>query len=126
LTINGVASVTTPNFRIVVDNALNANRFFTSLTLVSVDAWDRHVGFSCTPPYGDWPQLYGTGAPGVAVTATFTNGGAVLTFTMPVVYFPERSPSIPGRQEIMLPLEGTAFSIQGGNDELSISLNPGP
>ncbi len=126
LTISSVV-VTPKSFEITVENHIDRERFFNSRTLSGAIALDRMVRFRCSVPYESAAQyaLYGAGAVGVVLSAIFTNGSQVLTINMPSLAFPKRSPSIPGRVEVMLALEGTAYRI-GGVSELSIALNPGP
>jgi hypothetical protein len=110
---------------ITVENHIDRSRFFNSQTLTALNKLDRRVTLSTSLPYGDFSALYATGASGVAATATFTNGGAVLTVSIPRVALPRKSPHTPGRVEVMLPLVGNCFGT-GGGSELTITLNPGP
>jgi hypothetical protein len=110
---------------ITIDNAIDRDRFFNSQTATALPPMDRHVTMELSAPYGDASALYGMGAAGAAVVATFTNGGAVLTMTAGRVAFPRKSPGVPGRQEIMLPLHGTAYK-SGSTAELVTTLAVGP
>ncbi len=125
LVVNGV-TVTPKNFALTVNNYIDKERFFNSLTLTATNALDRLVTFSCLLPYGDFTALYGAGgAAGVSMVATFTNGGASLTITCGKITLPRRKPSTPGRVEIMMPLEATVWK-SGSTSEIVVSLQPGP
>lgn len=100
-------------FTLVIDNDIDKERFFNSQVLTSGYPKDRHVTITHPLPYGDNTAQYNTGVAGVAVTATFTDGGHILTFSMPAVTYPRHSPNVAGREEIMLPLRGTAFKSSG-------------
>lgn len=120
-------TVLTKEFELTINNYLDPDRFFNATTLATVESHDRSVDFRCTLPYGDYYALYPAGSSaGVTVTATFTNGSAVLVFSMTKVIFPRMSPRTPGRVEIMLPLQGRAYMSSGGTKELIVTLNPGP
>ncbi len=99
------------DFQLVVDNTVETERFFNSQTLTANYAKDRHITLHHELPYGDATAAYNLGVAGVAATATFTepNATSVLTFTMSNVKYPRHSPRHNGREEIMLPMEGTAY-----------------
>jgi hypothetical protein len=95
---------------ITIDNKIDKERFFNSQTLVTVQPMDRHITLKTTVPFGTSSAVYGTGVAGVACVATFTGPGTqVLTMTFVKVVFPRKSPTTPGREEIMLPLMGQAL-----------------
>lgn len=99
------------DFDLTIDNAIDKERFYNSVTLSAVLMQDRHVTFNCAIPYGDAAAAYNTGSGGVAVVATFTGPGTeVLVFSLVKVAFPRRSPSfVDGRGEEMLPLQGISY-----------------
>lgn len=116
-------------FALTVDNALDLERFFNSQSRTALVAQDRHVSLDIALPAGDAWAVYGAGAgaglsAGVAVTITATNGGAVLTFSLPAMVFP-KNPVPVSRPEIMLLPHGSAFK-SGSNLELTTSLAVGP
>jgi hypothetical protein len=114
LSVNST-TVTAKQFEITVDNKIDPDRFFNANVLSDVVMNDREVTFKTTLPYGDFTALYNLGAgTGIAVTATLTNGSVVLVFSLPKVVFPPMSPVVPGRQEVMLELEGRAY--RSGSD----------
>jgi hypothetical protein len=123
LSINA-ATYNARDVEIIIDNVIDAGRFFNSQTLVSAIAMDRHVSFTCHLPYGDASAVYGLGQGGTAVTATFTGGGtSVLTLNMGKVAFPRKSPSYAaGRAEEMIPMQGIAYA-QGATRELVTTLH---
>jgi hypothetical protein len=100
-------------FTLEIDNAVDADRFFNSQTLTSGYARDRHVNIDHPLPYGDQSALYNPGVAGVAVTATFTDGSSVLEFSLAAVDYPRHSPYAGGRNEIMMPMRGTAYKSSG-------------
>jgi hypothetical protein len=108
-------------FTLVVDNDIDKERFFNSPTLTSGYPRDRHITITHPVPYGDSSASYATGVAGVAVTATFTDSAHVLTFTFANVKYPRRSPTVPGREEIMLPLVGQCYK-SGSTLELVTTL----
>lgn len=113
-------------FDLLINNMTDEDRYFNSLTLTQVNHMDRIISFRTLLPYADAVALYNTGTTGAAVVATFTNGSAVLTMTMPKVVFPRRSPNTrEGRREIMMPIEGFARTTST-TQELTTTLNPGP
>ncbi len=80
---------------IVIDNGLDSDRFFNSQTLsTAFNAKDRHISVSTSLPYGDAAAVYGSGAAGVAVNATFTNGGVSCLFGMAALAFPADAPLV--------------------------------
>ncbi len=121
---------------IVIDNAVDKDRYFNSQTLVTVQPTDRHVHFTAKLPYGDAVAAYNlsstggvdpadTGAQGVAVSVVFTFGGASMSWTFPNVKFPRKSPHWAGREESFLDLDGICYS-SGATAEASLTVVPGP
>ncbi len=118
------------DFTLVVDNAIDAERFLNSATLVSVQPTDRTITWTVNVPYGDTPtayqpQLDSTGA-GVASVATFTNGTVSCQFTSTYVQYAAASPTVNGRGEVVTPLVGVARGTTTANDELSVTLDSTP
>ncbi len=113
------------DFELTIDNSLDKERFFNSPTLVSVVPTQRSISLRATMPYGDAVALYNAGEAGVAVTATFTNGACSILFTMPAVAFPTLGPSIPGRSELMISIEGNAYHSSSTNS-LVVTLDSTP
>lgn len=125
MTVAGT-TVRAKEFTLTIDNMLNADRFFNSQTLVTIDQEDRRISFETSLPYGDYHALKsGFTAAGTAVVATFTNGGAALVFSLVKVAIPYTDPGTPGRSEIMLPVSGDAMA-SGSTAALVTTLNPGP
>lgn len=108
LVINSV-TVQCPEFEVSCDWGVDTNRFFNSQTATALIATDRHIKVNTRLPYGDDSTSYNLGVAGVAGTATFTGAGtAVLTMTFASLIFPRKSPTVGGRQEVLLPLQGEA------------------
>lgn len=111
------------DFEITINNHIDRERFFNSQVLsLTTSPMDRHISSRFSLPYGDAVAAYNTGAAGVAVSVTATNGAVSLAFSMAKVAFPRRSPMVAGRQEIMLPLEGMAYR-SGSTLELVTTLD---
>jgi hypothetical protein len=106
------------DFTLEVDNVVDPNRFFNNQTATALIAMDRHIHVTHSLPYGDASAAYNLGVAGVAATATFTNGAHVLTFTLANVKYPRKSPHVGGREEVMLPLIGTAYKVGTSTLEL--------
>lgn len=120
------ATYSVRDFDLTINNNIDRNRFFNSQTLsTATSPMDRHVTLRTSMPYGDATAVYNTGASGVAVNATFTNGGTSLNFDFVKVCFPRRSPSVGGRQEVMVPLDGIAYR-SGSTLELVTTLDSSP
>lgn len=123
----GGTTVYAKEFDLTLDNAIDKERFFNSITLTQLLAHDRHVNFKTSLPYGDYSALYalspGSNPASVTVTATFTNGAQTLAFSMANVKFPRMSPVIPGREEVFLPLEGIAYRNGPNTYELTYNIS---
>ena len=123
-----IASVTysSRDFELTINNHIDRERFFNSQVLsTATQAMDRSISCRFSLPYGDAVAAYNTGSSGVAVTNTFTNGAVSLAFSLVKVCFPRRSPTWPGRAEVMLPLEGMAYR-SGSTLELVTTLDSTP
>jgi hypothetical protein len=120
IVINGVA-VGAPEFTIEIDNQLDTERFFNSLTLSpAFQAMGRNISVSTRVPYSDAEALYGTGAGGVPVVWTLTNGSVSLAWSLVKVAFPRRQIEVPERGEELLRLEGKAY-MSGSTRELVVT-----
>jgi hypothetical protein len=124
LTIAGI-TYNAKDLEITVDNQLDTERFFNSQTLVSVVPTGRSIAFRTTLPYGDATAVYNAGASGVAVNATFTNNTVSCLFAMGSVAFPTDAPTVPGRSEVMLAVEGQAYHT-GSTNSLIVTLDSTP
>lgn len=119
-------TVKAKEFTLTVDNMLNADRFFNQQTLESIDQEDRRITFETSLPYGDYHALRsGFTSAGTAVVATFTNGGAAMSFSLVKVAIPYTDPGTPGKTELMLPVSGDACS-SGTTAAMVTTLNIGP
>lgn len=96
------------SFTLTIDNMLDKERFFNNIVIQGAPAKDRIVTVELDGPYGDNAALYNTGIAGVAVAATFTNGARSVLFSCVKVQFPRITPTLNGKEEIMLPLRGIA------------------
>lgn len=123
LTIGGSA-FQCDGLEIVVDNLLAARRA-NSLTVTDIQPTDRLVTVSCRVPWGDAGTLYGTGAAGLAVVATFTNGATSTSFSMAAVRFPKSTPTVDDRGELWLDVTGQAL-MTGATRELVVTSDSTP
>ena len=125
MTIGGTA-VAMKKLDVTVNNHIDKNRFFNTNTLSGILANDRETTFETEIPYDTaYTAIYGSGASGVAVVATFTNGAVSMVMTMAAVSFPRRTPPVPNRAEIMLTIRGEA-EMTSTTKELSIVLDSTP
>ncbi len=109
----------------IFDNHLDTERFLNSPTLTAIVPQDRSLMIRTNLPYGDNAIAYGTAVAGVVVNATFTNGTVSLAFNHPAVSFPRTSPTINGRNELILPLNGQALKT-GSTPEVAVTLDSTP
>jgi hypothetical protein len=110
------------DFTITLDNAVDAGRYFNTQDLQTIQATDRRIAVSASLPYGDAAAAYALSQGGVPVTAVYTNGVYVLTFSMPLVQFEDPTPTASSREEIMLALSGSARGTTAAGDELAVTL----
>jgi hypothetical protein len=121
---NGGTSYQFAEMEVTVDNALKKDRFMNSITRTDLPALDRMVSVSLRHPYtSDTIGLYDNNVTSNAVIITFTNGANVFTINMPAIQFPTIPPDMPGREEIILPLNGQARKI-GSTPEVTFSNTP--
>ena len=101
IVINGV-DCTPKSWTFTLDNHLDVERFFTSITLTQPVALDRTTTLSMQIPFDSVQSaLYGAGAGGVAASLTNTNGSQVLGIQFPALTFPRENIDQPGRVEEM-------------------------
>ena len=125
LTVGGTG-YNAKDFELVVDNAVDSDRFHNSQTLsTDANARDRIITVSTMLPYSDAVAVYASGEAGVAIVATFTNGTVSLALSLGKVVFPRESPTQRGRDEILLPVRGQAYE-SGGTAELVTTLDNTP
>lgn len=97
-------------FSLVVNNGLKPDRYMNSITRTDIPELDRVITVSLGMPFtSDTLGLYDIGITSAALVITFTNGGYNFIITMPAVQFPTQPQSLPGREEIILPLSGQAM-----------------
>jgi hypothetical protein len=110
---------------LTIDNAIDAERFWNSQTLVTAQATDRNINISLTVPYGDASAFYTPATASAAVVATFTNGTVSVAFSLAAVAVAWESPVINGRGELVLPVNGQAYKT-GATLELVTTLDSTP
>ncbi len=115
-------------FELVIDNSLVTDRFMNSVTIVNAPAGDRTVALRTPHAWAVGNiDLYAQALAGAAGTLQLTNalGGSPPTgyqtsFSFATLQVPDRSPSVPGRQELLLNLEMLARRV-GGAAELTVT-----
>jgi Phage tail tube protein len=130
LTLNG-AAVQCMEVELTIDNMLKKDRFVNSLTRTDLPPQGRVVTLKATVPYtSDTIALYDTGMTGVTADLIWSVGGAGdgstgtdLHFLLQNVIFPaNKSPHVPGHDEITLTLSGQVY-MTGGNNEISAKID---
>ncbi len=127
------ASREVKQFSLVVDNSLITDRFMNSLTIVNAPEGDRTIRLATTHAWAAAnSDLYAQALAGAGGTLQLTNAlggtppiGYRTTFSFATLQSPDRSPQVPGRQEIFLNLEMVARKV-GGADEMSVTHDSTP
>jgi hypothetical protein len=127
--IGATTGVKTQDFSLTCDAAIDPNRFFNSATHAGPVNTDRIYELRLMLPWGLHHALWdaGAGDAGVAVTATFTGGGATLLLTMPAVVAQQNPFDVNVPTEVMLPWVGQPAALDDEGDfvpELTISYTP--
>jgi tail tube protein len=120
-------------FDLIIDNALVTDRFMNSLTIVSAPEGDRKIGLHTVHAWASGnADLYAQALTGAAGTLQLTNAlggtppvGYQTTFSFATLQSPDRSPQVPGREEIFLNLEMVARKV-GSTPELSVTHDATP
>jgi hypothetical protein len=110
ITLGGTATLM-KSWEISVDNHIDAERFFNSVTLAGTLALDRTTTFKASIAYDSvlGQAIYGTGIGGAIIDISNTNGNQHLNIAMPAVSFPKQGIDVPGRVEEMLEINGVAY-----------------
>lgn len=119
ITVGGVA-YPVKECEIVIDNVVDTEQFYNSLTRARIPAKDRLVTVTLRLPYGDATALYGASLAGQAVVCTFTNGNTSVSFSFAKCHFPRATPVTNGKEEIMLELSGMARK-SGSTNEIVVT-----
>lgn len=107
-------------FAITVDNMIIPRWSTGSLFPTCFIPGGRRVNVQMITPYSsNETDLYGQTPSGSAATMAFTNGNTSVTFSMPALSFPRRTPHAVGRGEVVLHLNGTARK-SGSTAELTV------
>ena len=123
-TVNSAVTLT-KSFDLTIDNMVDSNRFFNNPTTNKPLPQDRHVTLNAVLPYGDANALYGLGSAGTSCSATFTNGGSVLSLVAGKAVFMRKPINVPGRSEILMPFPGEFFK-SGATSALTVTMTVGP
>lgn len=115
-------------FVLIVDNRLE-REYNNSRTATDIVARDRAVFLATSTPYtATETDLLTTpvgSAAGAAATLVFTKGGQSTTFTLANIKSFARSPNVPGKRQIRLPLQYKAYKTTSAN-EIEITHDPVP
>ncbi len=113
-------------FSLTIDNAV-VPRFTNSQAATDLSPTDRVVTLACRTPYtSDEIDLYGQNVGGAgAASLAFVNGGYSTTFAIPKLQFPDTSPTVGGKGEITLQLNGRARK-SGSTAELAVTHDSTP
>jgi hypothetical protein len=120
-------------FELVIDNGLVTDRFMNSLVITSAPEGDRTILLRTTHAWAAAnTDLYAQALAGAAGTLQLTNAlggtppaGYQTTFSFATLQVPDRSPNVPGRDELFLNLEMLARRM-GGTAELSVTHDSTP
>ncbi len=114
-------------FDLIIDNSLMTDRFMNSLVIVNAPEGDRTITLRTVYAWAaDNTDLYAQALAGAAGSLQLTNAlggtpptGYQTTFSFATLQVPDRSPNVPGRQELFLNLEMLARRV-GSTPELSV------
>jgi hypothetical protein len=106
-------------FELSIDHKLKVQHN-NSVTPTSIRSLGIDVGVRLGLPYGDVTALYGAGAAGAAIVATYTNGVDSLRFTLPAVVFPKPDPEFGTVDNMTFQLQGNAFRKADGTSLLTV------
>jgi len=122
----GTTQVTTREFTLTVRHNIDRERFLNSERLTALNKLHTEIMWMVSPPAGDFVGLWDQArTAGVSCLAEFNGAGTMrLRLRSPAVRFRPRSPNAPFRSELFLSWEGEAYSDNGTNDPLEISLRP--
>jgi hypothetical protein len=121
------------DFELVIDNGLITDRFMNSVVIVNAPEGDRTITLRTTHAWASAnTDLYAQALAGAAGTLELTNAlggtppdGYRTTFSFATLQVPARSPSVPGRDELLLNLEMTARRV-GTTPELTVTHDSTP
>lgn len=98
-------------WEITVNNFLNTDRYMNSVTRQPLHALDREVTLRLVVPYNsDSADLVQKSVPGSGGTLTMTNGNTSTLFTFANLTGNDETPPIPGKEELFLNLQFTAYT----------------
>lgn len=117
LTLTGTSRLI-EEFTLTIDNGLRADRRFNSINRVNMSALDRRVTLGCTVPYTpDNTDLEDVAIAGGAGILVLTDGSTTYTVDFANVKSETETPSVAGRDEIMLPLQRLTAYADATNSE---------
>ena len=120
-------------FELSIDNGLMTDRFMNSVTIVNAPEGDRTIGLRTVHAWAAGnTDLYAQALAGSAGTLQLTNAlggtppvGYQTSFAFGTLQVPDRSPNVPGRDELFLNLEMIARRV-GSTPELSVTHDSTP
>lgn len=119
LTLNGI-TCTPFRFTLSVDNSVSSDRFLNAINRSEIPANDRIVNLTVELPFDSVHEpLYDTAAAGYAGTLAWSDGSTTYTWTLTNCKAAESPIEVPGRSEIVMPLNLQIFGDHSAsNDEL--------
>lgn len=120
-------------FELVIDNGVITDRFMNSLVIVNAPEGDRTLTLATMHAWAaDNTDLYEQALAGAAGTLELTNAlggtpptGYRTTFSFATLQVPDRSPNVPGRDELFLNLDMVARQV-GSTPELTVTHDSTP
>lgn len=102
---------------LTIDNLLDTERYLNAVSRTEIPALDRRVTLEVDAPYtSDNQDLYAQAVAGAAGTLAVADGTTTYTFAFGNVKIPSRSPNVPGRQEIFLPVRARCYSTASASE----------
>ena len=102
------------SFTLTLDNMIDA-KFYNSQSATALQTKDRKITLDCQVPYtAENADLYNQGVAGASATLAVSYASSTLQFTLGALQVPPQGPTIPGRDEILLPISGEVRSVGQG------------
>lgn len=106
---------------LTVDNLVDSDRYFNSLTREQIQAQDRDVSLAVGLPFTtDNNDLYAQAVTGAAGTLVMTDGTSTYTWAFTNVKIPAEGPEVGNKQEIMYPINCKVYG-DGTDQEFTLT-----
>jgi Phage tail tube protein len=108
----------TESFALEINNHIDGDRFLNSQTLPEVVELDRTVTLKTTHPYNTATAaaLLQQAVAGAAGSLAMNDGTNTCTFSFGFLQTPYKTPSVPGKQEVLINLDMTSRGATAGSD----------